>query len=260
MKQSGRAFSLIELLVVVSILALLISLLLPSLSKARSLAKFAVCASNLRQAAVAVHAYGGDNRNRFPAGPGSPFLFDPTTTWTQNAMIIYYSGALRTYTAHGLLVKQHLLDPVHLYCPADDFSDPKADIPAAGTAMDGLSSYLYRHLQQTTRNDVDDLGRNETGMPARAMLLDANQDSPIPGWRRGNHNGREVNIAFLDGHVERFDNKQQRLSIRQQDFAQFPQSLQRRVDQILVTADYVEGGQIALAPYLSSKHASRQGD
>jgi len=252
-KRGGRAFSLIELLVVISILALLISILLPSLAKARSSAKFAVCASNLRQASIAVHAYGGDNRNRFPAGPDSPFLFDPSTTWTQNAMINYYSGALRAFAAHGLLVKQRLLDPVHLYCPADDFSDPKADIPEVGSAEDGLSSYIYRHLQQTTRRDVDNLGRNEIGMPARAVLLDANMDSSIPGWRRGNHNGREVNIAFLDGHVKRFDNKRQRLSIRQQDFAGFPQSLRRRIDQILVTADYAEAGQISLAPTLAEQ-------
>lgn len=56
-----RAFTLVELLVVAAILALLISILLPSLSSARSQAKAAVCGSNLRQIALANDLYAGDH-------------------------------------------------------------------------------------------------------------------------------------------------------------------------------------------------------
>ena len=54
---SHRAFTLIELLVVVAIIALLISILLPSLQGARDQGKKAVCLSNMKQVGSASHAY-----------------------------------------------------------------------------------------------------------------------------------------------------------------------------------------------------------
>ena len=62
-----KAFTLIELLVVVAIIALLISILLPSLSRARELAKRAVCGSNQRGIGQGMHIYANDNREWFPA-------------------------------------------------------------------------------------------------------------------------------------------------------------------------------------------------
>jgi len=57
-----RGFTLIELLVVVAIIALLVSILLPSLRQARELARRAVCMSNLHHIGVAQLMYAHDNR------------------------------------------------------------------------------------------------------------------------------------------------------------------------------------------------------
>jgi prepilin-type N-terminal cleavage/methylation domain-containing protein/prepilin-type processing-associated H-X9-DG protein len=67
MRRGGaRAFSLIELLVVIGIIALLMTLLIPSLSRAKELTRIAVCKSNLRQIGTAMVMYFADNRDWFP--------------------------------------------------------------------------------------------------------------------------------------------------------------------------------------------------
>ena len=59
-RRGGQGFTLIELLVVVAIIALLISLLLPSLAKARRQAKGVVCMCHLKQIGLGVMNYGAD--------------------------------------------------------------------------------------------------------------------------------------------------------------------------------------------------------
>ena len=65
-RRRSRAFTLVELLVVIGIIAVLIAILLPALRKARDAANTTACASNLRQVAIAVLAYANDNKGRLP--------------------------------------------------------------------------------------------------------------------------------------------------------------------------------------------------
>lgn len=71
MPSEGRArssaFTLIELLLVVAIIALLVSILLPALSKSRNAARVAICTSNMRQLAIAEATYATDYKERIGA-------------------------------------------------------------------------------------------------------------------------------------------------------------------------------------------------
>lgn len=68
-KSCPRAFTLVELLVVVAIIALLLALLLPSLARAKYLAKVTLCKANMRQLATGLFTYATANQNFYPS-PG----------------------------------------------------------------------------------------------------------------------------------------------------------------------------------------------
>jgi prepilin-type N-terminal cleavage/methylation domain-containing protein/prepilin-type processing-associated H-X9-DG protein len=68
MQRRIRAFTLVELLVVVGIIAVLIAMLLPALNSAREQSRRTVCLSNLRQLYTYLRMYGAQNRDAMPIG------------------------------------------------------------------------------------------------------------------------------------------------------------------------------------------------
>ena len=71
-RRARRGFTLVELLVVVAIIALLLGILLPALSKARDIARTTVCTSNSRQLVVALVQYSVEWKAKYPPNINVP--------------------------------------------------------------------------------------------------------------------------------------------------------------------------------------------
>jgi prepilin-type N-terminal cleavage/methylation domain-containing protein len=110
-----KAFTLVELLVVIGIIALLISILLPSLAKARESANRAACLSNVRQIVTGFVMYTNDNKGYFP------FCALNATPQQPEDWIWWNQGDIANIKDHGIGPYLNLSkNPKVMYCPSDD--------------------------------------------------------------------------------------------------------------------------------------------
>ena len=94
----SRAFTLVELLVVIGIIALLITILLPALGQAKRKAQAVACMSNIKQIYTAMQMFAQDNKGQLPrpylvgecamsspTDPAQPTVFAKVCAWSQRA-------------------------------------------------------------------------------------------------------------------------------------------------------------------------------
>jgi prepilin-type N-terminal cleavage/methylation domain-containing protein len=206
-----KGFTLIELLVVVAIIALLISILLPSLSRARELAKRTVCASNLKEIGTAMYLYANDG-DKFPATSGIHPAGD-ATYWFYRVVQPPTTGVPSPTADLWIMIRQNNATPKLFICPStSDQPDPAQDTLVYFDFSSGVNlSYAYQYQHSSSRPIMGssddptipiaaDANPYIKGMVTSNTLADRNSQ-----WRGNstNHTNREgQNTLFIDSHVD----------------------------------------------------------
>ncbi len=209
--RGSAGFTLVELLVVIGIIALLMGILLPSLSAAQAQSRFIKCAANIRSQLQAHQIYATNYRDRKPPlyrRGGITTRFDyisPDTKWSGDPV---GQGIL---VAGGFLPFEVLLDPSEAMTEdADRDRSNWAGLPDAGSSY----AYYWRHPPS---NGVAGLlppvsYANASGSKrTMPLVLDLNADSghqytgEYAGRAWVNHpKAKRMNVGYTDGSVIAF--------------------------------------------------------
>ncbi len=138
MKQTLRGFTLLELLVSVAIVGVLVSILLPAMSKARYQARALVSMENQRQTVTAVQQYALSGRDRLPESVATIGVASSWWNWQEPTVMTGFQA--RSPQMHRSLsgyLHSYLDDPSVLYCAnAPDIYPYLDELWDAGDAWD----------------------------------------------------------------------------------------------------------------------------
>jgi prepilin-type N-terminal cleavage/methylation domain-containing protein len=200
--EAKYAFTLVELLVVVAIIAILAALLLPALHRVKAKATRTVCLNNLKQINLGVRLYADDHNSSLPVSTNGA----PPLVWSS------YQNSIRSYVGlHRTPSPQDTL----FACPADTFYydyEDRISQPLHHQSQYGLSSYAF-NAGNFPRGEppiypwpgIAGRKLNSIRNPVKTVLV-AELPALLPySWHdrgpAGHYNNAPDNLSFVDGHV-----------------------------------------------------------
>ena len=216
-----KRFTLVEMLVVISIISILTSILLPAIQKARSKGINAVCISNLKQIGTGNQIYSTDEDGSFLMGledsnNNGSYNSNADTDHYENALALIFDYSVKTFECPGFHVSNF-----------QGNNDKKAVVDDAGNQHFAYRTYRpnnFRFYNLPTSSD----GRWKNGLikwnyslkysaVANDTILDGDYVRQLSYssfgnghyWDRrgasfGNHENQSSNLVFVDGSVKTF--------------------------------------------------------
>jgi prepilin-type N-terminal cleavage/methylation domain-containing protein/prepilin-type processing-associated H-X9-DG protein len=190
-----RAFTLLELLMVIAIIALLAVMLLPALARAKAQSKVVACASQLRQVGLGFHAFAHDHDGHFPMD--APTNTGGSLEFAQAGASL--GGPFYFAFRHFQVLSNDLVTPRLLVCPADFLREPVPDF--ASLRNEHVSYFVGVNAEFAKPGSLlagdRNLRRADSGMD---WMIRAGTNAPLV-WTRSLHEDRG-NLLFADGRVE----------------------------------------------------------